>query len=520
MPDPNGVPDPAGVPDPNDVPDPAGGQAGPTLTTTAMYNGRVIVASDALLRQLAALGGLARSVRLAAGALLGVLGSLEPASSLAYPVPPAALEARRLTRAAAVALLTVQDRAEQLSAGVVSCLTQYSQTERVAGALAHRVEQEVGWLVGAGARLFGVPLVLWGATGLLTGVALTGRSPAALATGLQDYLKVHGRILTNPGTVAIIRELASDANGVGAGFALVPPALADVLDSARITGVRSSADGVVAVGRGVGLFEPSGVVVRKTSSFEFGAAPTSLVARSGSFPEPQDDPNGEQIRIDRYIAPGKPDRFDVFIAGTVTFDPKTNSQPFDFTSDMNGVGGHPSASYQAVVEAMKQAGVTSRSPVVLNGYSQGGLLASQVAASQAFNVQGVVTFGAPSAQVAIPASIPVLTVRNAEDLVPATSGYDVNPNAVVVERPVFAANPVPSDWAVPAHRLSYYQETAAVVDQSSSPEVRGVLDPLNRFGEGATRVDSTLWVATRVPQGTVSGEAATTAPAGVAARAR
>src|ERR1019366_2248894 len=102
------------------------------------------------------------------------------------------------------------------------------------------------------------------------------------------------------------------------------------------------------------------------------------------------DPNGEQIRIDRYVEAGKPDRFDVYIAGTVTFDPKTRSQPFDLTSDLNGVGGHPSASYRAVVSAMQQGGVTSQSPVVLNGYSQGGLLASQLAASGSFNVQGVV----------------------------------------------------------------------------------------------------------------------------------
>jgi hypothetical protein len=136
---------------------------------------------------------------------------------------------------------------------------------------------------------------------------------------------------------------------------------------------------------------------------------------------------------------------------------------------------------------------------VLNGYSQGGLLASQIAASGQFNVHGVVTFGAPSAQVAIPASIPVLTVRNTEDLVPATSGYDTNPNAVVVERPVFATGPIPSDRAVPAHELNYYEETAAVVDQTHSSEVRDVLDPLNRFGTGADRVDSTLWLATRAP---------------------
>jgi pimeloyl-ACP methyl ester carboxylesterase len=166
-------------------------------------------------------------------------------------------------------------------------------------------------------------------------------------------------------------------------------------------------------------------------------------------------------------------------------------------SDLSGVGQKSTASYQAVLQAMHQAGITADSPVVVNGYSQGGLLASMVAASGHYNVQGVVTFGAPSSQVHIPADVPVLTVRNTEDLVPATSGYDVNPNAVVVERPVFAHQPVPSDWAVPAHRLSYYQETAAAVDAAKSSQVRTVLDPLNQFGAGANRVDSTLWVATR-----------------------
>ena len=474
----------------------------PPLTTTTIYRGRVIVASDALLAQLDSLGRLSRDMRLCAGALVGVLDSFEPRNSLAYPAPPAALDARRVIRAAIGTLQTAQDRAERIATGVLSCLAEYTQTEQVAGALAHRVDEGAAWLVGADARLFGLPFAMAAAAGVLAGSAITGQTPAALAAGLQSYLKVHGRILTNPGTVAIIRELASDANGIGAGFMLVPPPVADALDSARLSGVSTSSNAVVALGRGVGLFEPSGVAVKKTSSFEFGAPPTSLEQRAASFPDPGNDPNGEQIRIDRYVETGKPDRFDVYIAGTVTFDPITHGQPFDLTSDLNGVGGQKSASYEAVVSAMHDAGITSESPVVLNGHSQGGLLASQIAAAGLFNVHGVVTFGAPSAQVEIPASIPVLTVRNAEDLVPATSGYDVNPNAIVVERPVFSATPVPSDWAVPAHRLSYYQETAAVVDQASSSEVRGILDPLNRFGAGASTVDSTLWVATRVPAST------------------
>jgi hypothetical protein len=490
--------------DPTPAPSPPDAASVGSFITTSSHDGRVVVASDALLAQLDSLGTLAENARLCAGALLGVVESVEPRASLANAVPTAALDAGRVIRSAVATLLTAEDRARRIASAVLSCLAEYGQTEQLARAVVHGVDESAAWIVGAGARLFGLPFGLAAVSGILAGCAITRTSPATLAEELQAYLKVHGRILTNPRTVAIIRELASDADGIGSGFMLVPPPLAAALDSSRLTGVSSSANAVVALGRGVGLFEPSGAAVRKTSSFEFGTPATSLAARAGSFPDPHVDPNGEQIRIDRYVEAGKPDRFDVYIAGTVTFDPVTRGQPFDLASDLEGVGGKRSASYGAVVAAMRDAGITPESPVVLNGHSQGGLLASQIAASGGFNVHGVVTFGAPSAQVQIPASIPMLTVRNAEDLVPATSGYDVNPNAIVVERPVFAATPVPSDWAVPAHRLSYYQETAAVVDRAGSSEVRGVLDLLNQFGAGADRVDSTLWVATRVPAPTAA----------------
>jgi len=477
----------------------------------------VIVASDALLAQLDALGHVAESLKLTRRDLAESLERFHPKESIAYNVPFAAVEARRLASAAAETLLEAQDRAEHLCAGVRACLTQYAQTEQGILAFTHRLSEGVAWVVGAEARVFGLPVALAVASGLVTGSLLVGRSPAQIGTMLQDALKTHGRILTNPLTVAAIRELASDADGFGAGFLFMSPPVADALESSGTTGVSSSANTIVALGRRVGLFEDSGVNVKKTSSFEFGSPPTSLTARAESFPSPTTDPNGEQIRIDRYVEAGKPDRFDVYIAGTVTFNPVTAGQPFDLGSDLSGVGQQSTASYQAVLQAMHQAGITADSPVVVNGYSQGGLLASMVAASGNYNVQGVVTFGAPSSQVHIPADVPVLTVRNTEDLVPATSGYDVNPNAVVVERPVFAHQPVPSDWAVPAHRLSYYQETATVVDAAKSSQVRAVLDPLNQFGAGASRVDSTLWVATRVPPAATGGPVST-APEAVGAR--
>ncbi|HEX4400294.1 MAG TPA: hypothetical protein VHZ98_03110 [Galbitalea sp.] len=470
-----------------------------TVRTATGTGGAVMVASDKLLSQLDALGRLADNLMPTAGDLVGSLDRFDPSVPIEYGVPTAALEAHRIASTAVQVILAAQDRAERLRASVRACLTEYSQTEQAAIGLSHRVSEDLAWFFGAGAGLFGLPVGLDAVGGFLLGGAMTGRSPSRTALLLQDFLKTHGRILTNPATVAAIRELASDADGIGEGYLLLPPPVADELQTTGATGVSTSANTVVALGRDLGLFERSGVAVRKTSNFEYGTPPTSLTARAESFPLPGSDPNGEQIRIDRYVEAGKPDRFDVFIAGTVTFDPVTANQPFDLSSDLNGVGQQSSASYEAVVQAMNQAGITAHSPVVVNGYSQGGLLASMVAASGKYNVQGVVTFGAPSSQVHIPASVPVLSVRNTEDLVPATSGYDVNPNALVVERPAFANQPVPSDWAVPAHRLSYYQQTAAVVDEAKSTQVRAVLDPLNQFGAGATRVDSTLWLATRVP---------------------
>ena len=382
------------------------GPSGITVRTATGTGGFVMVASDGLLAQLDSLGRLAENLRLTAGDLVGGLERFEPSASIAYDIPAAALEARRLASAAAEILLAAQDRAERLRAAVRACLTEYAQTEEAAIGLSHRVGEDVAWVVGAEAALFGLPVALAAAGGLLLGGAIIGRSPSQVALSLQDFLRVHGRILTNPATVAGIRELASDADGIGEGFLLIPPPIAAALQTSGATGVSSSANTVVALGREFGLFEKSGVTVRKTSSFEYSAPPTSLTARAESFPLPDSDPNGEQIRIDRYVEAGKPDWFDVYIAGTVTFNPVTAKQPFDLASDLSGVGQQSTASYEAVVRAMNQAGITAHSPVVVNGYSQGGLLASMVAASGHYNVRGVVTFGAPSSQVHIPASFP------------------------------------------------------------------------------------------------------------------
>jgi hypothetical protein len=475
----------------------------PSLTVTAAVPGpsggaSVVVASDALLAQLDALGRLSDELRLVAGAVVGMLDRPDAVGSIAFEVPLAALDSRRVMSAALRALWTAQQRASDIRDGLLRSIERYTTTEDIAASVVHTIDEQLAWGLGVFVRAFAVPIAVAVGASVLADCAILGLTPGELVDDAQAALREHGRILTNPVTVAAIREAASDADGFGSGFAGVPLGITDALEQTGAIGVPSSAATVVAIGNAFGLLKDTPVTVRKTSSFEYGSPPTTLLDRANSFPEPHSDPNGEQIRIDRYVTPGRPDRFDVYIAGTVTFDPKTGSEPFDFQGDLAGVANESTASYRAVESAMAQAGITAKSPVVLNGYSQGGLIASLVASSGKYNVKGVVTFGAPSSQVHVPSSIPVLSVRNSEDLVPATSGYDTNPSAVVVQRAAFAHGGIPTDWAVPAHRLSYYQETAAVVDQSASGEVRGVLDPLDSFAAGTHRVDSTLWVATRI----------------------
>ncbi len=474
----------------------------PGFTVTApLPGGATVVASDALLAELDALASLATSLRHSAAQLAEVVAQLGPGASRSYPMPPAASDARRYAQHAVQQLHTASEFASGLGRAVRAALITYEQAEEAVLGVGHAIEEQVAETVGSAFTLFALPLAALGAGGFLLGTTLAGRSPKAFAKELQTFLERHGRILTNPFTVDLIRHLAADADGLGAGLALQPPLQATLRRLAGATGVRSSANAVVGLGREFGLFEPTRVSVRKTSTFEYGSPPTTLAERAASFPNSSEDPNGEQIRIDKYVEPGKPDRFEVWVGGTATFNPITGREPFDFQSDLAGVGGQKTASIEAVEQAMRAAGITATSPVIMNGYSQGGLDVSNIAASGHFNVKGVVTFGAPSAQEHIPASIPVLSVRNSEDLVPATSGFDVNHHAVVVTRDAFAGTSIPSDVVVPAHELDVYQQTAAAVDHSRSSEVRGVLVPINEFGQGATTVVSTLWVATRQPTG-------------------
>jgi hypothetical protein len=98
---------------------------------------------------------------------------------------------------------------------------------------------------------------------------------------------------------------------------------------------------------------------------------------------------------------------------------------------------------RAVMQAMSDAGVPPGADVVYTGFSQGGIMAANLAsnANSPYNVIGVVTNGSPIGGFDIPATIPVLSFEHFGDPVPLLDGEPIdqraldNPNRTVVILP-------------------------------------------------------------------------------------
>jgi pimeloyl-ACP methyl ester carboxylesterase len=189
----------------------------------------------------------------------------------------------------------------------------------------------------------------------------------------------------------------------------------------------------------------------------------------------------------------------VFLGGTRAAGFLGGDEPWDMTSNLHAVAERSPGSRRAAEEAMRRSGMTAESEVVFTGYSQGGLLATQLAASGDWNAQGLVTFGAPVGGLDLPETFPAVQIEHTDDLVPAFGGDRTDLGPVVVRREAFAGRDVPPDVAVPAHRLAEYRSTAELLDEARSPTVERSAARLHAVGSGAERVEVTYYRADRVP---------------------
>lgn len=189
-----------------------------------------------------------------------------------------------------------------------------------------------------------------------------------------------------------------------------------------------------------------------------------------------------QIRIERY----ENGTFVVYLPGTQS----GSHNPFDLTTDARlASNAEQSELALAVKRAMTEAGIGKTSPVVLVGYSLGGLLASELSRDGSFNVTGVLTLGSPIGQVPIPSDVSVVSLEHSNDPIPGLTG-ETNPlteNWVTASRGVKLEALEP---ALDAHSIENYKETAALADESQEVGMRRVRENLLEPIRGQRLVES------------------------------
>lgn len=412
--------------------------------------------------------------------------------------PTSAVAAERAMDDAAAALASATPSAERLHVALIVSANAYGLGERAAERLAQEVAARFGAMLGMflpAIALELLPALLGIGVGVAIGLALLPPDKrAALFRALPDWLHGKSVMLTDPKVVQLVRLTVMSTDDFGGGLLHLPPELVHALgdEGLGIVGLATSSSMLVAVAGTRGVLAETAVSVTQSGTTLRATRAESYSDRAARVPQ-----GTAQVRIDRYSQPGEPDRFEVYIGGTRDFSLEPGVEPWDMTSNLNAVAGREAGSYRAVAQAMTDAGITSSSPVLFTGYSQGGLIAAELAASGDFDARGLYTLGAPAAQVDVPSSIPWVAIEHTDDIVPAVGGSWATADPVLVRRELFDGRPVSTDVLLPAHQLAGYRETAALVDASHETRVVTALAAFDGFGDGATTVDSTLYKGVR-----------------------
>lgn len=421
--------------------------------------------------------------------------------------PPQSARAESDIDQAVLVMVQVEVAARTLSWALNTVADGYTWVERTAGDLGRQLVGGIGALAGKllpGLLATGPGVLAMGAAGgLVLGSravpgGLGGVIDRAMGSGIpssSSLVRENNAVLNNQTTAGLVRNLTT---GLGAATlsTMMPTALAATLGPTGV-GTAPAANGVMLAGRSLGMFSETPVRLADMTPVPVDASPVGFSERFERIPD-TDLTDGAQVIIERYEMPGQPDRFEVYVAGTVTFSPTATDEPWDMTSNIANAVGDDGGSVAAVRQAMAAAGVTPESPVQFTGYSQGGGTVARLAASGEWNAQGLISFGGPTGSIPIPTSIPAVLVEHREDIVPALGGYQRNEAAVFVEREVFGGKEVPDDVAVPAHAAEYYAQTAALMDDDGTTRLADAAARLDGFGSGATSVTSTAYRFERV----------------------
>lgn len=134
---------------------------------------------------------------------------------------------------------------------------------------------------------------------------------------------------------------------------------------------------------------------------------------------------------------------------------------------------------RAVLEAMSDAGIPPGSDVVLTGFSQGGIMAANLASDRTFpyNTVGVVTNGSPIDSFDIPRDIPVYAFQHVTDVVPTLDGNGFDETPANVNRVLMPGPISPLD----AHNNRAYTNSVAAWEEQYAAQHGGPPPGLDLF---------------------------------------
>lgn len=436
---------------------------GPLLVTPA---GTVIVSTDAMLAS-------ADRLRALEAELLIDIRRVVAADGVAEGLPIDGIIPR---------LERLRDRCERARDAFGRMAEDYTRHELVMERMQRDLAAMLAALVGPAAVGWLMRMILFQPhvliAGALIGWAAIPDGPDGKLGTVRDFMIAHPELITNPEFVRFVSLAATSIDDAVLGGSGVPPWLVAIpgLDLGSDGGVAAGALTVATLGAMIGLFRETPVAVERVSTQALDAAPAGVRERLDNIPEVN------QVRIEKYEADGMPSRYLVAVGPTETFSPIADREPWDLTSNTYGVAGLQAGSFRAVELAMAEAGIRPGDEVVLTGFSQGGLVATMVAASGDWNVVGLETHGAPAGNIPLPPGLAGMAIRNTDDLVPALAGPQLEHDLMQVERRAFREGvDIPTVEAAPAHQRSGYEATAAAIDDAGSRAIREQVRALDVF---------------------------------------
>lgn len=384
---------------------------------------------------------------------------------------------------AADQLAAASDQAAAVSRALGASASLYLETESTVSGLFNLASSATGAVGGA---LFGhmlLPLV--GAT-LIAGPGLVAlavtpggrqafsRVKSVLGANVTGWLGAHPEVARSPLAMILVRGVVSGSDDTIKSALGMPPALSPLINDPMLS-VPGAAVGLGALG--VRAFSESAVSVSPGARSAV-SAPTSIADLARRIPN--SGAGSPQIRIEEYG-----NSWVVYVGGTVDMGVGGDDEAFDMESNLALMADADGGGYRAVEQAMSDAGIDPDDAVTIVGHSQGGLIAERVTQSGDYNVQTLVTFGAPSTGADLPDGVNAYAVEHSGDVVPALGGFTDGGERVVVTGD---APPGGDDWMAP-HSMSGYEQTATQMDSSFDPRFGPLHSALDDIDGGGARTD-------------------------------